>query len=191
MSRFVTTLVCVAVLSATAAATVFIPTEFREVVADAGLIVRGHLTDVRAIAAGGGVETVGTIAIETVLKGQADGFVSMRVPGGVIDGRRFVMVGAPELRVGEQAVFFLRRGPDNLWRPVGLSMGVCAVHADSTTGRPVIDPPILAGRTATAGQRVTRGDPRRRPMSVQDFESLVQLVINERAARPAVTGRGR
>jgi len=185
MSRFVTTLVCVAALAATAAATVFIPTEFREVIADAGLIVRGHLTDVRATTIGGSVETIGTVAVENVLKGQSDGFVSIRVPGGVIDGRRFVMVGAPELRVGEQAVFFLKRGQDNVWRPVGLSMGVCAVHADPTTGRPVIDPPILAGRTATTGQRVARGDPRRRPMSVQDFESLVQLVA---AARPGVSG---
>ena len=187
MSRFVTTLVCVAALGATAAATVFIPTEFREVVADAGLIVRGHITDVRPITISGGVETVGTIAVENVLKGQSDGFVSIRVPGGAIDGRRFVMVGAPELRVGEQALFFLKRGADNVWRPVGLSMGVCLVHPDAATGRPVIDPPLVPGRTATAGQMVTRGDPRRRPMTVQDFEALVQLVV---AARP-VTGSGR
>jgi hypothetical protein len=188
MSRFVTTLVCVVALGATAAATVFVPTEFREVVADAGLIVRGHLTDVRAIATGATVETVGTVAVENVLKGQSDGFVSIRVPGGVVDGRRFVMVGAPELRVGEQALFFLKRGADNVWRPVGLSMGICSVHADPVTGRPVIDPPVLAGRTATAGQRIARGDPRRRPMSIQEFESMVQLVV---ATRAGVTGSGR
>lgn len=181
-------LACVAAFGATAAATVFVPTEFREVVADSGLIVRGHLTDVRAMSSGASVETVGTIAVENVLKGQVDGFVSIRVPGGVMNGRRFVMVGAPDLRVGEEAMFFLKRGADGAWRPVGLSMGVCAVHPDAVTGRPVINPPVLAGTTATVGQRVTRGDARRKPMSVQEFESMVQLVV---AARSGAVRSGR
>ena len=47
-----------------------------------GLIVRGRVTDVRAIEVPAGVESVATFAVERVLKGPAGDFVSVRVPGG-------------------------------------------------------------------------------------------------------------
>src|SRR4051812_41767969 len=113
-------------LGTVASATVIVPTEFREIVADASLIVRGTVTDVRAVEVRGeGIDSIGTIAVASVLKGSApDGFVSIRVPGGTIGRTRFVMIGAPELTPNEQAVFFLKRGADNFWRPVGLTMGI-------------------------------------------------------------------
>jgi hypothetical protein len=160
----------------TLGATVVVPTEFREVVADAGLIVRGMITDVRAVEVrDDGIDTIGTVAVESVLKGAADGFVSIRVPGGTIGRTRFVMVGAPVLTVNERAVFFLKRGTDNFWRPVGLTMGISRLQADAATRQWVVNAPLLAGRTASVGP-VVRGDVRRKPMSVPDFEALVRLV---------------
>jgi hypothetical protein len=98
------------------------------------------------------------------------------VPGGVIGRDRVVTIGAPTLRVGEEAIFFLDRGPDHLWRPVALSAGVVPVRADTLTGAPVVMPPVLAGRTASVG-RVVRGDVRRGPMAVDSFESIVRIVL--------------
>jgi hypothetical protein len=81
-------------MTVVASATVTIPTEFKEVVADAGLIVRGHVTDVRAVSTRSlGIETLATVGVEAVLKGEAADFVIMRVPGGVIGRVRSVMVG--------------------------------------------------------------------------------------------------
>jgi hypothetical protein len=111
-----------------------------------------------------------------MLKGTAGSFVSLRVPGGVIGRDRVVTVGAPDLRVGEDALFFLDRGPDRLWQPIGLSIGVVPVMADPASGAPVVMPPLLVGRTASAG-RVVRGDVRRRPMAVASFESVVRIVL--------------
>jgi hypothetical protein len=160
----------------TLGATVVVPTEFREVVADAGLIVRGVITDVRAVAVRDeGIDTIGTVAVESVLKGAADGFVSVRVPGGTIGRTRFVMVGAPVFTVNERAVFFLKRGADNFWRPVGLTMGISRLQPDAATRQWMVNAPLLAGRTASVGP-VVRGDARRKPMSVPDFEALVRLV---------------
>jgi len=168
-------------------ATVVIPTEFREVVASATTIVRGRVTDVRAVLAQRNlIETIGTVAVDAVLKGPSASFVYVRVQGGEIGRDRHVAVGAPQLTVGEQAVFFLRRGSDNTMRPVGLTMGVYRVKAETGTGRPVIDPPLLAGQTASVGT-VVRGDARRKPMAVQEFESLVRLVM----AAQASAGGGR
>jgi hypothetical protein len=160
------------------AASETIPTQFREVVADATLIVRGHVTDVRAfVAPGGDVQTAATVAVDSVIKGQPDTFVSVRVPGGEIGRYRYVMVGAPTFRVGESAVFFLKQGSDNAWRPIGLTMGVFRVQADPSTGRAVVHPPVVSGSTSPGRGPVVRGDSRRQLMPVSDFESLVRLVI--------------
>jgi len=163
------------------AAHVVVPTEFREVVADSGLIVRGMVTDVRTVRlSGGSVESFATVAVDAVLKGDAVRFVTVRVPGGQIGTRRFVMVGAPTLSAGQQAVFFLRRAGDGSWRPVGLSMGVYRLRADRATGGAVVAPPAVAGWTASAGP-VVRGDTRRQTISVQEFESMVRLIATGRA----------
>ena len=180
--------VLVLCLTAAPAATVVVPTEFREVVADAGLIVRGHVTDVRSVVVTGlGIETVATVAVDEVLKGDAADFVSIWVPGGEVGRTRSLMIGAPKLTVGETAVFFLKRGADSAWRPIGLTMGVYPVYADPQTRRALVNPPVVADQTAASGP-VQRGDTRRQPMALADFESLVRVVM---AGQPASASRGR
>jgi hypothetical protein len=172
-------------------ASLTVSAEFREIVADASLIVRGRITDVRAVAVpGSGIESVGTIAVDGVLKGTAEPFVAVRVPGGLIGRRRFVMVGAPTLRTGEQAVFFLKRTADGAWRPVGLTQGIYRVQAEPISGRPVVRPPVVPGRTAPASGRTVRGDLRRTLMPIPEFESLVRLVMAAPPPPRALPRRG-
>jgi hypothetical protein len=158
-------------------ATIVVPVTVHDLVGRAELIVRGRITDLQSIVPPeGGIATIATVHVTTMLKGTAGSFVSLRVPGGVIGRDRVVTVGAPDLRVGEDALFFLDRGPDRLWQPIGLSIGVVPVMADPASGAPVVMPPLLVGRTASAG-RVVRGDVRRRPMAVASFESVVRIVL--------------
>jgi hypothetical protein len=168
---------------------IVIPAEFREVVADSNLIVRGRVTDVRSIRVpGAGIDSIAAVAVESVLKGHASGFVYVRVPGGLIGNRRVVMSGAPTFRNGQHLVLFLRPSAhDTSFRPIGLTMGVYPVVAESSTGRLVVQPPIVAGRNAPEAGRTARGDRRRQTMSVSEFESLVKLVV---AVRPGSTDRG-
>jgi len=177
--RLIAVLAVVGLAAAAPSATIVIPAEFREVVNEAGLIVRGRVTDVRAVAVpGGGVDSIATVAIESVLKGQAaSGFVSMRVPGGERGRIRHVLVGAPTFKAGQRAVLFLKQGADDAWRPIGLTQGVYRVQAEPQSGRPVVQPPLVGGRTASASGAAVRGDPRRRLMPVAEFESLVRLVL--------------
>lgn len=172
---------------ASPAATIFIPTEFREIVADSSLIVRGRVTDVRSVVvAGDGIDSFATVAVDVVLKGQAGSFVSVRVPGGQVGRTRIVMTGAPKFRTGDQAVFFLKLFSDGSYRLVGLSMGVYRLEREPLTGRTVVAPPLVIGVTASAGP-VVRGDTRRRSMAVSEFESLVRLVMAGRVSSgPAV-----
>jgi hypothetical protein len=156
-----------------------IPADFRTVVNDSSLIVRGLVTDVRALEVpGAGIDSIATFAVENVLKGTASGFVYVRVPGGVIGTKRFVMVGAPAFHVGQRAIVFLRPGvTDTAFRPIGLTMGVYPVQADPQTQRLVVQPPIMAGRTTDTSGAIVRGDRRRQSLSVTEFESLVRLAV--------------
>jgi hypothetical protein len=184
----------VALSSLTITAHVVISAEFREVVSDATLIVRGRVTDVRAVDAGpiAGVESVATVAVETVLKGQASSFVYVRVPGGQLGQYKYVMVGAPTFKAGQRAVFFLRPGvTDTAYRPIGLTMGVFRVQADPQNGQPVVEPPLVGGKTAALTGPAVRGDVRRRLMPVPEFESLVRLVMATPSGQAAPRWGGR
>jgi hypothetical protein len=166
--------VCVAV---TAGASTLLPADFRVTVTDATVIVRGRVTDVRAVRSlSGEVETVATVAVEATLKGDARTFVSMRLPGGVIGRYRTVMPGAPRVEVGEAGVFFLKAAPGGSLWPVGLSSGIYRVS--SGDGRPMVTPPVLPGVTTAATGVVRRGDTRRTRLPLSEFESLVALVLN-------------
>ena len=87
-----------------------LPTAFPEVVAQSTMIVRGRVTDVRvAKDPDSGVESIATVAVDHVLKGGSSPFVSVHVPGGLVGRTRVVVSGAPTLRAGDEAVFFLKR----------------------------------------------------------------------------------
>jgi len=182
--RFLLAAVLVAIGTAPLFATIVIPAEFKEIITDATLIVRGHVTDTRPVRAGGSaIDTIATVAIDSLIKGQADGFVSVRLPGGEMGAYRSMTIGAPHLAVGDQAVLLLRRFSDGFWRPVGLSMGVYRVQAEPLTGRAVVPPPVMLNRTASRGA-VLRGDARRTLLPVQEFESMIRLVVSAPKAVP-------
>jgi hypothetical protein len=158
-----------------AASSVTVPAEFREIVSDATLIIRGRVTAQQTVrSADGEVGTVSTVAVDVVLKGTASTSVSILVPGGRLGRYRSVMVGAPRFERHDAAVFFLKRGVDGLWRPVGLAAGVFRIQPDRATGRLSVRPPVVANRTASTTGPVVRGDERRRSLTIAEFDALVR-----------------
>jgi hypothetical protein len=170
-----------ALASVSMAGSVVIPAEFKDIIADAPLIVSGRVTDVRAETTPRlGVESIATIAVDQRLKGAVDGFVSVRIPGGRVGRYRTTMIGAPTLKQDDAGVFFLRRGEDGVWRPVGVAMGIVRV-AVRPDGVPVVQTPVVLSEAMPAGP-VPRGDRRRAPMPLSEFESLVRLIVAEQRA---------
>ncbi|MNC86826.1 hypothetical protein D3C83_25090 [compost metagenome] len=92
-----------------------------------------------------------------------------RVPGGQIGRYRRVMVGAPEFRAGDEVVMFLDGRPPVVPTPFGLSQGVYRVRRSG--GSAVVTPAPVLG-----GGRIVRGDPARRPLSVDAFARQVRAV---------------
>jgi hypothetical protein len=181
----VTVMVGLGLTAGTLFASTFLSAEFREVVSEASTIVRGRVTDVRAMRSpDGDVESIVTIAVEAALKGPAERFVAMHLPGGTIGRYRTVMTGAPVMGVGEHAVFFLKRGPGNSLWPVGLAQGIYRVSnsagARGTTAG-MVYAPVIPGVTTNALGPVVRGDARRKSLPVTEFESLVRLLLTRGA----------
>jgi hypothetical protein len=155
---------------------VTVPIAFREMVAEAELIVRGHITDVRAVVVSGqGIDSIATVRVDETLNGDATSFVSVRVPGGEIGPTRFVFVGAPRLAANQSAVFFLKRLTDGTWSPVGLTAGIVPIRASPSTGRPSVQSPQLEPQAA--GRAAPRGESPRALVPIEEFGALVRVMI--------------
>ena len=187
-TRALLSLLLAVTVAGSVTAHVAIPADFREIVHESALIVRGRVTDLRSIRVPStGIETIATLRAEQVLKGQTVQFVSLRVPGGTVGQIRSVMTGAPELRTGDRAVFFLKRDSLAGYRLTGLSMGLYRLQGDSSRGVVTVRPPVVLMRNSPPGP-IVRGDVSRTSISLQEFESLVKLVALQ-PQPPRATGR--
>jgi hypothetical protein len=172
-------------LSVSVQATVIAPIEFRELVNTAPVIVTGKVVDVRSEWIDGrrSVETFVTVAADEYLKGDLGERVTLRVPGGQIGRYRTIFVGAPEFRLGEEVVLFLKHAGPSYPYIVGLNQGAYRVVTDPATGRRMVTTPIVMGTGGEAPERVVRGDVSRRPLPIERFRESVRDVLAAGAAR--------
>lgn len=164
--------VAIATYGARLHATTVLPADFTDMVARAPLIVHGTVADVTARADAGrrSIESVITLEVIAPLKGNAPRRVVFRVPGGQLGRYRRVMVGAPEFRPGDEVVLFLDGRPPVVPMPFGLSQGVYRVRRGGGTA--MVTPVPVFG-----GGRVVRGDPARRPLSIEAFTRQVRAAV--------------
>lgn len=175
-------------------ATVLAPADVTELSRSAALIVRGSVTDVASRWAEGRrrIETVVTLDVRQVLKGDAVSTVSFKVPGGSMGRYRSIMIGAPSFRVGEEVILFLGANAPALPYLLGLGQGVYRVERDVRSGEGrVISPALFASPERDVA--VNRGDGARRALSVEEFAGRIRQVLADAGrARPrSRTGEGR
>ena len=161
-------------------ATVLLPAEFREIVNGSEVIAYGRVVDttVEAGAERSRVETLVTLRVDTYLKGGPGETIIFKVPGGQVGRYRTIMVGAPMLSPGDEAVVFLNvRGAE---RPAlfGLNQGLFRVRIDDRTKRRIVVPPALIAR-GNEPEAVVRGSTARRPLPLESFGAQVQTVLAE------------
>jgi hypothetical protein len=173
-----TTIVLLAVTVVSAAspsATTLVPADVGELSRDARAIVVGRVTAVepRWTPDRRAIETLVTLQADAYLKGSLGLSVQFLVPGGVLGRFQNIVVGAPRLAEGERIVVFLgARGP-SLPFILGLSQGLYRVVLSDRTW--VVTPPALLPGASTATP-IARGDPRRRPMALDEFTDQVRLL---------------
>ncbi len=197
-SRLTILVPVLAILSAPpAGATVLVPADLTELSRGAAWIVRGTVSQVTPQWADGRrrIETVVTLEVAQVLKGDRCVRVSFKVPGGDIGRYRSIMLGAPTFRVGEEVILFLGATAPALPHLLGLGQGVYRIQRDTRTGEGrVISPALFASpdRDVT----VRRGDLSRRTLSLEEFggqvrASLVPPDSDRRRERPGAADRDR
>jgi len=165
-------------LAAPAAATVYVPVDFADMVTTSKIIVHGRVVNVRSepTVDRSTIATHVTLDVDQPLKGRVGESITFRVPGGQVGRYRRVVVGAPRFARGDEVIVFLTsRGPSIAYL-FGLSQGVYRVSRAS--GRAVVAPAIMAN--GPGAERVVRGDPARRALPLEAFAREVRSVV-ERA----------
>jgi hypothetical protein len=163
-------------LASPAAATVYLPVDFQQMVTASQAIIHGRVVDVRSEVTRDRMMVVSyvTLHVDESLKGSIGESVTFRVPGGQVGRYRRIIVGAPRFERGDEVVVFLSaRGPSFPYL-FGLSQGVYRV-ARAADGRAIVTPPAVMARGAGA-ERVVRGDPARRPLPLASFVREVRAI---------------
>jgi hypothetical protein len=163
-------------VGASVSALVVVPAEFSEMVAASQTIVHGRVVDVQSYETAGRrtIETLVTVQVVEVIKGQPGSTAYFKLPGGQVGRYRRVMVGAPQCARGDELVLFLRGSAPAVPMPFGLTQGVYRVSR-SATGQATVMPRINVG-----SDRVVRGDPSRRPLELAAFTNVVRTVAGSR-----------
>lgn len=136
-------------------------------------IVRGSVTGSHTRrAAGGWIETVTTIAVDEVIKGEAGESIDVVELGGVAGGIGYAVAGAAHFTTDERVLLFLDKNSRGEWVPRTMAVGkfgeriaggervlerddVCGWDLD---GAPHIEAPRDAGKFADYVRRVVRGE---------------------------------
>lgn len=141
-------------------------------------IVRGKVTGSYTAMTGTLISTYYAILITERFKGSAQGSVTVAVPGGTANHLRQTFPGAPELKTGDEFVFFLWTGKSGTTQIIGLTQGLFKLTSGGSA-----DP--LVTRTASAELMLEHGTAR----PIKD-ETLVMNLSELRSRIATKLGQG-
>ncbi len=166
-------------------ATIVVSLDLVQLVQGADSIVAGRVVGVSAApVAGRFTDSLVTLEPAAVLKGNAQGTVVFRVPGGDVGRYRTIVVGAPVLRVGDEVVVFLAGSAPQIPHVVGFNQGVLPIMRDDR-GRALLLAPAIAG--GAGDSRAAGGRGTARVTTLTAFAEDVRAIAEGRAA--AASGR--
>ena len=120
----------------------------QDMIAQSTAIVRAKVTGSYAVRRGPVIYTCYSIQTSEQLKGPKPSVVA--VPGGTLNSLRQTFPGAPELKTGEEFVFFLWTGSSGITQIMGLTQGLFRISPDGSGD-------AVATRSATAELMLERG----------------------------------
>jgi hypothetical protein len=114
-------------------------------------IIRGKVTGSNAAMSGTIIFTYYTIQVSEQYKGPAQNAVTVAVPGGAANHLSQTFPGVPQLKTGDEFVFFLWTGNSRITQIIGLTQGLFRLSAGASANDP------LATRPASAELMLDRG----------------------------------
>mgnify|MGYP000947739034 CR=1 FL=1 len=134
-----------------------------QMVAQSTSIVRGRVTSSAAVQRGNLIYTVYRVQVTEWVKGGSGATAEVYVPGGVVNGRRQSIAGAPSLASGTEYVIFVWTSPKGTPHIIGLSQGVLSVQSTGSSEAvlargPIEDAQVVDSQgepTSDAGLKLT------------------------------------
>jgi hypothetical protein len=100
---------------------------FSDMVLKSSAVVRGTVVSSSAAFTGSLIYTHYKVQVTESLKGHRSGMIDVAVPGGVANGVRQPVAGAPEFQAGDDYVFFLWTSNTGITQVIGLTQGMFRV----------------------------------------------------------------
>ncbi|HEY1240493.1 MAG TPA: hypothetical protein VGF16_08040 [Bryobacteraceae bacterium] len=147
-----------------------------DMIAQSTAIVRAKVTGSYAVRRGPVIYTYYSVQTSEQLKGPKP--VTVAVPGGTLNNLRQSFPGAPELKAGDEFVFFLWTGSSGITQIMGLTQGLFQISLGQSR-----DP--VAMRAATSELMLERGTGRQ----VKD-QALVMKLSELRSRIASQVGQG-
>ena len=170
-------------------ATTVIAPSFDELVSQADTIFIGEVVERRSAwetrSDGRSIVTIVTFDVTRVLKGRVGLRTELTFLGGTIGEVTLDVPDMPKFRVGDRDVLFVSPERNAVSPLVGFSHGRFRIVRDVVTGAQQVRAhdgrPVVMG--LDAGKPVTPNAQPRRPLVLDDFESLVRERVQSRQAR--------
>jgi hypothetical protein len=126
----------IAVVAAVAASgTTLVPMRFEELAEKATAVVRLRCVSTGSLVEQGEIWTETRFQTVSTEKGAVEDTVTVRMPGGRLNGLHSRVDGAPEFVQGEEVYLFLWRGRDGTLRVLGWTQGTFRIRRDAKSGR--------------------------------------------------------
>ncbi len=116
------TCVLMIVAAAASATTIVMPTD-EQLIAKSPVIVSGTILSTTVVERDGAIYTEASVAVASVMKGEAPETITVREIGGETNGRFSKIFGAAELKSGERVMLFLEASPKGGYRTMDLFVG--------------------------------------------------------------------
>ena len=113
-----------------------------DMIAKSTAIVHAKVSGTRTALRGPAIYTYYQLQVIESWKAPASQTLEVAVPGGVANGLRQSVAGAPSLNVGGEYVIFLWTSPSGLTQVIGLSQGLFRVAPDAAGNLQLIRPAI-------------------------------------------------
>jgi len=170
-------LVGVALIVAVAASgTTLVAMRFEDLAGRATAVARVRCLSARSLMERGEIWTETQFEVEKSEKGLLGGLVTVRMPGGKVDGLHARVDGVPEFQPGEEAYLFLWGAENGAYRVLGWTQGTFRVRRDAKSGAERVTQDSAGAAVFDAGTRTFQKDGIR-GMSIAGFEEKLRAAL--------------
>lgn len=163
-------------------ATTFVRLDLSRLAQTAAAIARLRCLSSQSISENGQIWTDTRFAVREILKGRLSSVITVRTPGGRLDGVTAHVDGVPRFSPREEAFLFLLAPPGEPYRILGWAQGTIRISLDPRSSRQLLTQDSASLPVFDPARKEFRAEGLRR-VEIQDFRDRVRRALAS-AAKP-------